>query len=266
MREDPPLMPLMADIHCHLLPGVDDGSKSADQSIRVLDAMARDDIGAVCLTPHMSISDLVPERFDEYLRKHDDAFGQLMQVAPQLPKCHRGVELMVDGALPADAVFNSRITLGGSRYLLIEFPPGLSALAIRALVGEIASTGFVPLIAHAERYAVATTDEVFLWRERGGAIQVDATTLAQEKGRRAERARAIVEAGLADVLAADNHGDNRSLATASHYLNELGAAEQAEYLLRLNPQAVLSDQALEPVPPISLTRNRWARVSRFFTS
>jgi tyrosine-protein phosphatase YwqE len=149
---------------------------------------------------------------------------------------------------------------------LIEFPRDLSALAIRALVGEIASTGFVPLIAHPERYAVATPDEVFMWRERGAVTQVDATTLAMEKGRRAERARAIVEAGLADVLAADNHGDSRSLAAASRYLDEMGASEQADYLLRQNPYAVLSNQVLEPVPTIRLTRSRWARVSRFFRS
>ena len=105
-----------------------------------------------------------------------------------------------------------------------------------------------------------------MWRERGGATQVDATTFAQGKGPRAQRARAIIEAGLGDILAADNHGDNRSLAIAARYLNELGAAEHADYLLRLNPHAVLSDEALEPVPPISLTRRRWARFSRFFKS
>jgi protein-tyrosine phosphatase len=257
---------LMADIHCHLLPGVDDGSKSVEQSTRVLDVMAQDSIGAVCLTPHLSVADLAPSRFEEHLREYDNAYDQLMLVAPPLPTCHRGVELMVDRELPSDAVINSRITLAGSRYLLIEFPRDLSALAIRALVREIASTGFVPLIAHPERYAVATPGEVFLWRDLGARTQVDATTLAQEKGARAERARAIVEAGFADVLAADNHGDNRSLATASRYLHQNGGGEHAEYLLRQNPYAVLNDEALEPVPPINLTQRRWARVSRFFGS
>jgi tyrosine-protein phosphatase YwqE len=133
-------------------------------------------------------------------------------------------------------------------------------------VGEIASTGFVPLIAHPERYAVATPDEVFLWRERGAATQVDASTLAVKKGPRAERARAIVEAGLADVLAADNHGDTRSLAAVWRYLNGVGASEQADYLLRQNPHAVLSDQALEPVPPVRLKRRSWSLISRFFNS
>lgn len=256
----------MADIHCHLLPGVDDGSKSAEQSMTVLKAMGQDNIGAVCLTPHLSVSDLSPDRFYARLGQYDAAYDDLMRIAPASPKCHRGVELMVDGSLPSDAVIDTRITLGGSRYLLIEFPRDLSALAIRALVVEIASTGFVPLVAHPERYSVATPNEVYLWRERGAATQVDATTLSREKGSRAERAKAIVEAGLADVLAADNHGDARSLATASRYLDGLGASEQADYLLRQNPNAVLSNQALEPVPPITLTRTPWSRVSRFFRS
>lgn len=264
MREKLPFNPSMADLHCHLLPGVDDGSKSVEQSIQVLDSMATEGIGAVCLTPHMAISDLDPSRFYEHLRKHDDAYDQLMRVAPASPKCYRGVELMVDGAVPSNAVINARITLGGSRYILIEFPPDLSALAIRGLIREIVLTGFVPLVAHAERYIVATPSEVFRWREQGAVAQVDATTLSQGRGHRAQRAKAILEAGLADIVAADNHGDRRTLTTAARYLQKIGAQEQADYLLVRNPHAVLNNQSLEPVPAIRFSRSPWERVSSFF--
>jgi hypothetical protein len=84
-------------------------------------------------------------------------------------------------------------------------------------------------------------------------MQVDATTLlaAQARG---ERARALAARGLADILAADNHGDDRSLAAGRSFLEAQDAAEQADLLTTRNPLAILSDEPLLPVPPFELRR------------
>jgi tyrosine-protein phosphatase YwqE len=85
-------------------------------------------------------------------------------------------------------------------------------------------------------------------------MQVDATTLlsTQSRGR---RARALVAAGLADILAADNHGDERHIATGRNFLEAQDGAEQAELLTVLNPRAILNDQSLISVPPIEIRRS-----------
>jgi len=80
---------------------------------------------------------------------------------------------------------------------------------------------------------------------------VDATTLATSRGR-GERARALVSAGLADILAGDNHGDDRSVAIARDFLRQHGGALQADLLLDANPAAILAGESPEEVPPLPL--------------
>jgi protein-tyrosine phosphatase len=240
----------MADLHSHLLPGVDDGSRTIAQSVRVLDLMGKSHTSDVCLTPHLRSSQLSPDVLANQLSLHDHAFDELSAQAPVLPRMHRGVELMVEGPLPRDAALDRTLCLAGSRYILIEFPLELNATSIRALIGLFTRRGLVPLIAHAERYSIATPAEVFVWKDLGAAIQVDAHTLALARGSRGTRAKALVGSGLADVIAADNHGDERTLAAPWTYLTQIGANVQAECLLAINPQAILADFALEPVPPL----------------
>ncbi|PKL93058.1 MAG: hypothetical protein CVV20_05580, partial [Gemmatimonadetes bacterium HGW-Gemmatimonadetes-1] len=74
------------------------------------------------------------------------------------------------------------------------------------------------------------------------------------------RARALVAAGLADILAADNHGDDRCIATALEWLNENEGEEQAIVLLESNPRAILEDRALFEVEPLPLRTSWWSRV------
>ena len=246
----------MIDIHSHLLPGVDDGSRSADNSAAVLRQMRRGGVSSVCLTPHFSVQDLEVGRLSAKLKQHDDAFTSLKEHCnnSEIPSLYRGSELMLDQPIPVGHPFDSAIRLGGSRYVLVEFPPSLNAAAIRGLVKQVIALGHVPLIAHVERYSAASLNEVRDWRDAGAAVQVDATTLSSNSAERGQRARRIVEAGLADILAADNHGDSRMLPTAATYLRKNGADAQAEYLLRINPRAILQNEALEPVPPVRLRK------------
>jgi hypothetical protein len=82
-------------------------------------------------------------------------------------------------------------------------------------------------------------------------MQVDATTLLLKRGR-GQRARELLAAGLADIIAADNHGDERLLGTAYRYLCEQGGEHQADLLARQNPAAILADAELQPVPPLAI--------------
>ena len=88
----------------------------------------------------------------------------------------------------------------------------------------ISARGLVPIVAHPERYHLCTLKSVDLWRAVGAAVQVDATTVTRPTSR-GELARRLLRAGLADVLAADNHGDRRTMVTGRSFLEEQGAAE-----------------------------------------
>ena len=249
----------MIDLHCHLLPSVDDGSRSVEQSVAVLREMDRHGISAVALTPHRPAS-----RLNRGLSaRHDRAFQQLMAEAPPTPSLYRGLEVMLDEPLNR-SVGSSRLgTLGGSRYILVEFPRLVSRAAALKALNDVIAVELVPVLAHPERYACCTPETVRAWRDLGAKMQVDATTLISSR-RRGARARELLTHGLGDIIAADNHGDGRLLSTGFNLLNERGGNMQADLLVTENPRRILEDGELLPVPPLDLHESWWRRIRSVF--
>lgn len=249
----------MIDLHSHLLPAVDDGSRSVEQSVKVLRMMARLGITDVCLTPHLRASRATVSAPAD----HERAFGALRASAPERPRLHRGAEVMLDRPLSPAAGRAGHISLAGTRYVLVEFNRLVALDTVTQGLVRVLSLGLVPVLAHPERYSSCSPESVRYWRELGGRMQVDATTLLSPQPR-GERARALVAAGLADILAGDNHGDDRSVATGYRALAGQSGREAGELLVVHNPRAILEDRPLEPVPPFQLRRTLRQRIRHLF--
>jgi protein-tyrosine phosphatase len=247
----------MIDLHSHLLPGVDDGSKSVEQSVRVLGAMAREGVTDVCLTPH-----LLAGRADSGAPPaHDRAYLALLEQAPA-PRLHRGAEVMLDRPIARSVAAERSVTLGGSRYMLVEFPRLVPYDTVSNALAQLVELGVSPILAHPERYSCCSPDAVRHWRAIGAGMQVDATTLLMSQAR-GQRARQLVSEGLADILAGDNHGDERTVATGARFLKAQDGAEQVELLVLRNPAAILADQALTVVPPLRIRQSWMRRIKEF---
>ncbi len=248
----------MIDLHCHLLPAVDDGSRSVDQSVKVLGEMARQGITDVCLTPHLPAgrAESGPPA------AHQRAFEALRGHAPAVPRLHRGAEIMLDRPITRPVALARNVTLGGSRYMLVEFPRLVAYDTVTNALTQVAELGLIPVLAHPERYSCCTPEAVRHWRSVGSKMQVDSTTLlaAQARG---QRARQLVAEGLADILAGDNHGDDRTVATGARFLEAQDGTEQVELLAVRNPSAILEDKALTPVPPIRIRQSWMSRIKEF---
>jgi len=235
------------DLHCHLLHGVDDGSRTLEQSVQVLTAMQESGVTAVCLTPHWSVGK-IPRGLPA---SHDAAFAALKGEAPPGISLHRGVELMMDRPVRPELVDHPELRLGGTRYILVEFTRMVAPTAIATALEHVTQLGLVPVLAHPERYTGCRPSAVRLWKAAGALMQVDAVTLLGSRTR-AQRARELLGQGLADIIAADNHGDDRLMKAACDYLIEAGGQEQADLLAYKNPAAILADGEIEPVPPLEL--------------
>lgn len=249
----------MIDLHSHLLPAVDDGSRSVEQSVAVLQEMVRHGVAAVCLTPHLLATQLnrgIP-------RSYDRAFTDLVAAAPPVPALYRGLEVMLDGPLEAAVGTERRGTLAGSRYILVEFHRMVTRAAVIRALGDVIAVGLVPLVAHPERYSSCSPESVRTWRDMGARMQVDATTLLSSRSR-GRRARELITHGLADIIAADNHGDGRLISTAVHLLVARGGGDQADILSRHNPQRILANAELLPVAPLPLQDSWWRRIRSVF--
>lgn len=247
----------MIDLHCHLLPGVDDGSRTVEQSVRVLEAMREGGVTAVCLTPHHNVGRVcsgIPA-------SHDAAFEELSARAPAAITLYRGVELMLDRPVTAELLEHPGLRLGDTRYLLVEFTRMVAVPAITNALRQITQLGLIPLLAHPERYAGCTPESVRQWKAAGAVMQVDATTLLMKRGR-GQRARELLAHGLGDIIAADNHGDERMLGTAHRYLCEQGGELQAELLARGNPAAILAERPLAAVPPLDIKLGLFDRLKQ----
>lgn len=245
----------MIDLHSHLLPGMDDGSRSVEQSVEVLGQMAGVGIEIVALTPHLKASEI--DRFGhDALEQRSEVLEVLRGSAPAVPKLEVGFEILLDQPLPQAALDDRSYALAGSRYYLVEFPLSVATGPAATALSRIAAGGAMPIVAHPERYQACTVASVRGWKDVGALMQVDATTLTRPTTR-GRRARELVTAGLADIIAADNHGDGRLVATGKRYLEAHGAERAAQLLAIDNPRAVLEDRDLAPVPPVRLPTGLW---------
>jgi protein-tyrosine phosphatase len=246
------------DLHSHLLPAVDDGSRSVEQSVKVLQSMARDGITAVCLTPHVrsTRAESAPTA------AHEQAYHALLSQAPTTPALYRGAEVMLDHPLPRSVAQARKVTLGGTRYILVEFPRLVSSDIVGNAVSQVRDLGLIPVVAHPERYSCCAVETVRHWRALGAKMQVDSTTLLSSQAR-GQRARQLVAEGLADILAGDNHGDERNVATGARFLRAQDGDTQVDLLVVRNPGSILADAPLQPVPPLKIRQSWMRRIKEF---
>jgi protein-tyrosine phosphatase len=247
----------MIDLHSHLLPGVDDGSRSIETSVSVLEKFAADGVECVVLTPHLNASRAAEAPYE----RHMEILAALRAAAPAVPELRLGWEIMLDE--PNRDLRASRLGLGGSRAVLVEFP--LSGVPEQGgdELYRIRCSGVVPVLAHPERYWGCTAHKVAGWRHAGAVIQMDTAGLAG-RGRIAKLSRQLLEEGLVDMFSSDNHGDSRTLATARDWLLEVATPEHAELLTRTNASLLLDGEPLHPVPPLPMTTGIFARFRELF--
>lgn len=243
----------MIDIHSHLLPGVDDGSRSIEISVAVLERFAGHGVETVVCTPHLDASDAHRAPYE----RHREILAELVQAAPATPRLTLGWEIMLD--LPGVDLAAPTLALGGSNAVLVEFPR--TAIPPRAAdeLARLRASGVVPVLAHPERYWGCTLDDIRSWRDAGAVIQLDAAGLLGSEAM-ARLARQMLEHGLADCIASDNHGDARSQLAARLWLEEIGAAEQAQVLTRANPARLLERHPMLPVAPVRVRRGMLGRL------
>ncbi len=242
----------MIDIHSHLLPGVDDGSQSVEVSVDVLKRFSADGVDVVVCTPHLKASRSAAAPY----ARHREILDMLRSSATEPPRLELGWEIMLDQ--PGVDLTPRELSLGGSTAVLVEFPhTGVPARATDELA-RIRSHGSVPVLAHPERYWGCTLSHVRDWRSAGTVIQLDGEALLTG-GRMTRFALQLLDEGLVDCIASDNHGDVRTLATSRAWLREIGAEHQAELLTDINPRRLLASQSLLPVPPLP---PRAARIGR----
>ncbi len=196
----------IADIHTHVLPAIDDGSKSMEETLAMLKIAAEEGITHMIATPHYKVGRGSADR--ETVRKLVDQVQAKLEEAGLNIRLYPGHEVFYNSEL-ADRFNNGRIsTLNDTKYVLVEFSPMDTYRYIRNGLDEVIGMGYKPIIAHVERYEcmLKNPENVEGLRALGVGIQVNASSITGEVGWKVKKfVHGLLEDGLVDYVGTDAH-------------------------------------------------------------
>ncbi len=197
----------LIDIHCHILPGIDDGAKSIDESIMMARRAQQDGIKIIVATPHVQSevfenSKSVILNSIKELNREIKARGMDILVIP-------GAEYRLEANLPQRLAEGQLMTLNDmGRHILIEFPSTLIPPYSEDILYEIQLQGVTPIIAHPERNAaiIGRPDIMLSYAQRGILAQITSGSITGWFGKKAERtAWDLLYSGAGQFLGSDGH-------------------------------------------------------------
>ncbi len=262
----------MIDLHCHLLPGIDDGAPDLATSLSMARIAAADGITVTACTPH-----IYPGLYE------NDAAGIFTAVeALKVSLSEAGIDLELttgaDTHLAPDLLANLRNgripTLAGSRYLLLEPPHHVAPPGFEQAMFQLLAEGFVPVLTHPERLSWIESHYGIFGRlvKSGAWMQVTAGSITGRFGRRPRYwAERMLDEGLVHIVATDAHGTDRRpplLAEARDAVSLRLGEEEALRQVEHRPRCILEDRdpsflpAPEAAAPATSTLTwswRWGR-------
>ncbi len=239
----------MVDIHCHILPAVDDGSDSWETSVEMCRMAAADGITHTVATPHAN------DRYPYQRAQHAERLAQLQKAAGPAPVLSLGCDFHfsydnVQAALAKPGDY----AIASSGYLLVEFSDFAMPPFLPDALARLGRAGLRAVVTHPERNRLLQREpeQVLKLVQQGCIIQVTASALTGQWGGKAERvSRWLLERDAVHVLASDGH-DLRHRPPVLSAGREAAAAicgpDVARALVEGNPLAIVSNQPLPYFP------------------
>lgn len=234
----------MIDVHCHVLPGIDDGAADMDTAVALLKKEYQDGVRAVIATPHYR-----KRMFEPSMDKVIAAFHELREKASDLGiALYLGCEYHVNLEITENLLAGIRPTMAGSRYVLSEFSSASTDQFIRERCSHMRSSGLVPVIAHVERYPALREDLDLVEElsEMGCMIQVNAGSFLREDGFKVKRfCKKLLSYGMVDLVGSDCHDLKKRvprMAECAAWLEKKAGPEYARRLMQTNAEKILENR------------------------
>ena len=216
------------DVHCHMVPGVDDGAADLEESLAMLKMQHEDGVRKIIITPHYR-----RRMFETPAKKVHEQFLKLQEAAKK----------------DLQDILEKRkyVTMAGSSYVLLEFSEGDSAQHIRERVYNVLSCGYEPIIAHVERYQATVKSVGFSSDlvDMGARLQVNVESILGKYTWGAKRyCRKLMKEDLLGFVGSDSHNTKTRIpnigAGAAYVSKKMGEA-YAERIFHDNPMEILRD-------------------------
>jgi protein-tyrosine phosphatase len=251
----------MIDLHCHILPGLDDGAPDLDVSLAMARAFVADGVSLVACTPH-----ILPGLYDNSGPKIRAAVARLQERIDQagIPlKLATGADNHIAPDFAGEIRRGHLLSLADTRYVLVEPPHHVAPPRLEEFFFDVGVAGYVPVLTHPERLTWIGAHYAAIRRlaAAGVLMQITAGSLAGRFGRDARYfAERMLDEGLVNILATDSHDMDRRppnlLLGRELAAKRVGDAE-AERLVTERPRAMLRDapRASLSVPESGVSRS-----------
>ena len=241
----------MIDIHCHILPMIDDGASDWSESLAMARLAVTSGVAAIVATPHFQGDLQGLEMMPKLLSRYEKLVQLLAR--QQIPlKLFPGAEILCTPETVSMAQQHMLPTLGNSNYLLTEFFFNESAEFMSDTLSALAECGYRPVIAHPERYEAVqqSTELIEQLFFQGMVIQMDKSSLMGNFGSEVqETAQWILRSGLAHIIASDAHSIHHrttDMMGLREYLQENCPPRYVQVLLKENPARIVTNQDMFP--------------------
>lgn len=233
----------LIDIHCHILPRIDDGPGMVEEAMAILEDMHKQDICCVIATPHYR-----KEMFEPSMKRVLYSYKQMQELAREKGMALKlGCEYYRDEDIFSDLKNKKRPTMARGEYVLVEFSTNDMFATIRNYVYELIARGYKPIIAHVERYfSCQSFDKIRELRELGAYIQINADSVIGNMGWKWKKfCMELMKQDLVDFIASDTHNTrNRTcnLKKCADYVSRKMGKNYTKKIFYDNPLNILKNR------------------------
>ena len=233
----------LIDIHCHILPKVDDGPDSVEESLKILKDMKRQGIKHVIVTPHYR-----PEMFEPSMKRVIYSYRHLRDIAYEMGvSMSLGCEYYRNEQIIDHMDNRKRPSMAGSRYVLIEFSMNDLFPTVRNYVYELVTHGCQPIVAHVERYfCCQKMEKIQELKDMGALVQLNAGSVLGEEGWKLKIfCLDLMKKDLVDFVASDTHNTSDrklNLKKCASYVTKKMGKQYAERIFFNNPLNILKNR------------------------
>lgn len=234
----------MVDVHCHILPGVDDGAKSWEIAEEMCRMAHADGITHIVASPHSN------NEFQYDRTAHEERLAELQSRVPQM-RFSLGCDMHLSfDNIEAALSDTRRFAIGNTRYLLVEFSEFSIPRSIENVLQDLQGAGLIPIVTHPERNPVMQRhpDMVERLANLGCLVQVTANSITGFWGSTPKKmSESLIKKGLVDLVASDAHDTRRRvpiLSEARKALVRLAGEERAQAMVEYAPRAIVNDEKL----------------------
>lgn len=241
----------MVDIHCHILPGFDDGADNMEESLRMARIAAGSGTKAIVATPHSNI----PKKELNYLDKaYVDTFRELKDKIKEqrIPiEIYPGHEIFATDDMLEPIKRKKLLTLCNSDYPLVEFGFRERSESVYRKLQLLVAEGLTPIVAHPERYAFVAENgsAPLMLKKMGCLLQVNKGSLKNKFGDNAYAvAQALIKREVADFVASDAHSPYMRtpyLTDVYEIISDIHSVQYADLLLSINPEKVVRNEKIK---------------------